>query len=95
MPEDPRVADTLGWVYFKMGLYEVAMREFSASLEKLPGNPTILYHLAMTYYKKGQVAQARTTLEKALELDGQFKDAEKARRMLAALKMDQSDVGAQ
>jgi tetratricopeptide (TPR) repeat protein len=95
MPDDPRVSDTLGWVYFKMGLYDAATREFSASLEKLPGNPTILYHLAMTYYKKGNRDQARSTLEKALKFSDGFEEAEKARNMLAKLKNDQRDVGIQ
>jgi tetratricopeptide (TPR) repeat protein len=92
MPEDPRVGDTLGWVYFKMGLYDAATREFSASLEKLPGNPTILYHLAMTYYKKGNKEQAKSTLEKAWRFSDRFENAEQARNILAELKSDQNSV---
>ena len=38
LPDDPSVMDTLGWIYYKKGLYGNAVQEFSDSLEKLPEN---------------------------------------------------------
>ena len=46
-PDDPSISDTLGWVYYKKGLYDFALGELSQALEKLPDNPTVRYHLGM------------------------------------------------
>ncbi len=86
MPDDPRVADTLGWVYYKMGLYDAAIREFSISMEKLPGNPTVQYHMGMAYYKKGDMKRAENALEKAFELDANFENSDEAREILTRIR---------
>ncbi|MFW5908848.1 MAG: tetratricopeptide repeat protein, partial [Desulfosalsimonas sp.] len=90
LPDDPRVADTLGWVYYKMGLYDSAIREFSAGMEKLPGNPTIQYHMGMAYYKKGYIRRAQDALEKSLELDPNFENSSEARETLTNIKEKQT-----
>ena len=77
--------DSLGWAYFKKGLYASAIGEFSDCLVKLPENPAVIYHLGMAYYKNGDSAKARVELEKALSLDENFTKAEDARRVLAEL----------
>ena len=51
-PEDPSIADTLGWVYFKRGLYPNAVSELTFAAEKLPDNATVRYHLGMSYLEK-------------------------------------------
>jgi tetratricopeptide (TPR) repeat protein len=85
LPGSPHVMDTLGWVYYKKGLYDSAIGEFSDSLEKIPENAAVNYHLGMAYYKKGENSKARTELEKALRLDENFMGADEARRVLAEL----------
>ena len=35
--------DTLGWVYYKKGLYDSAINEFSDSLAKIPDNAIVHY----------------------------------------------------
>jgi tetratricopeptide (TPR) repeat protein len=77
--------DTLGWVYYKKGLYDSAIGEFTDCLEKMPDNPTVIYHLGMAYYKKGDHEKARTELQKALQLDKSFSEADEAKRVLAGL----------
>jgi tetratricopeptide (TPR) repeat protein len=84
-PNDPNVMDTLGWVYYRKGLYDNAIGEFTDCLEKMPDNPTVTYHLGMAYYKKGDLENARAELEKALQLDENFSGADEARRILAEL----------
>jgi tetratricopeptide (TPR) repeat protein len=77
LPDDPGVMDTLGWVYFKKGLYDSAILEFLDSLEKIPDDAMVNYHLGMAYYKKGEADKAKPVLEKALELRvGSDKDVE-------------------
>ena len=85
LPDSPYVMDTLGWVYYKKGLYSSAIGEFSDCLAKIPENQAATYHLGMTYYKNGDAQKARVELEKALVLDENFNGAEEARQVLAGL----------
>ena len=85
LPDDPNVMDTLGWVYYKKGLYDSAIGEFSDCLTKLADNPVVNYHLGMAYYKKGDTAKAKEQLEKALSLQPDFPGSDDARRVLAEL----------
>ena len=82
LPDDPGVMDTLGWIYYKKGLYGNAVQELSDSLDALPDNATVNYHLGAALFKKGDTAQAKSVLEKALSLDENFDGADDARRML-------------
>ncbi|MDA3896835.1 MAG: tetratricopeptide repeat protein, partial [Desulfobacteraceae bacterium] len=69
LPDDPRIQDTLGWIYVKLGFYEQAIHAFSDSIRHLPDNATLHYHLGMAYYKKGEARQAKAALEQALKLN--------------------------
>ena len=75
----------MGWVYYKKGLYDSAISEFSDSLAKIPDNPSVNYHLGLAYFKKGEHEQARTYLEKALSIDENFDGAQEAKKVLADL----------
>jgi tetratricopeptide (TPR) repeat protein len=85
LPDSPYVMDTLGWIYYKKGLYDLAIVEFSDALAKLPENAAIVYHLGMAYYKKGETDKARTELKKALSLDANFDGADEALKVLQEL----------
>ena len=85
LPDDPRIQDTLGWVYVKLGFYEQAIQVFSDSIRQLPDNAVIHYHLGMAYYKKGDSGHAKTILTRALELDDSFAGSERAKQILDAL----------
>jgi tetratricopeptide (TPR) repeat protein len=85
LPEDPRVMDTLGWIYYQKGLYDSAAVEFADSVEKLPDNPIVRYHLGLALWKTGKTEAARAELEKALSLDANFDGAEEARKVLEQL----------
>ena len=85
LPKNPAVMDTLGWIYYKKGAYDMAVLELSDSLEKLPKHPVVRYHLGLALYKKGDKAKAKAELEKALELKKDFEGAEEARKLLKKL----------
>ena len=85
-PVDPNIMDTLGWVYYKKGLYDSAISEFNDCLQKLPDNATVIYHLGMAYYKKGDSEKARSNLEKALSLNKKFSGADEAKRVLSEIQ---------
>jgi len=78
--------DTLGWIYFKKGMYEKAITLLAESVAEIPDNATLLYHLGMAFYKKGDTEKARQHLQNALQISDRFSEAENARQVLAELK---------
>ena len=85
LTDDPSVMDTLGFVYYKKGLYDSAIGEFTDSLDRLPDNPVVHYHLGLAYYKKGEGDRAKIQLQKALDLDQNFDGAAEAQKILGDL----------
>ena len=82
MPNEPKVMDTLGWIYYLKGINLFALEELQDSLSRIPDNPVVIYHLGKVYYRNKQYEKAREYMEKALELDSNFKGADEARRLL-------------
>lgn len=82
-PNDPSIADTLGWLYYKKNAYLLAVNLLKESVEKLPTNPVVQYHLGMAQYKSGDKENARKALQTALKLDQNFPGADEARNALA------------
>jgi cellulose synthase operon protein C len=83
MPDSSNVADTLGWAYYKKGVYQSAISQFQEALklnEKIgaPDDPQIHYHLGLAYEKANQLGLARQQLEKAVKLSPDYGDARKA-----------------
>ena len=86
LPNSHEVDDTLGWVYYKRKLPDMAIASFKQSLVGDPNNPVYLYHLGLAYAQKGSRAQAREALEKALKAQPDFIGADDARRLLQTLR---------
>jgi tetratricopeptide (TPR) repeat protein len=84
-PEEGNIMDTLGWVYYKKGLYESAISEFLDCVEKMPDNPIVYYHLGLAYYKNGNIEKARAQLEKSLKISKTYPGADDAKKMLSTL----------
>ena len=95
-PDESGFIDTLGWVYFKKGLYPAAVAEFKKAIAgdesetaKNSGSPSPIYrfHLGMTLAAMGDKWGARKELEAALTLGKRtsFGDADEARKTLATL----------
>jgi tetratricopeptide (TPR) repeat protein len=81
-PNNPDFLDTLGWIYYLQGSYDMALSVLEESVEINPQNPIANYHLGWAYYDKKQFEKARVHMKKALELNPNFKGAEKARDIL-------------
>ena len=64
-PEDPNVADTLGWILYKRGEYQQALALIQESVGRLPGDPELQFHLGMASYMMGRTDAARTALTEA------------------------------
>nr|NJM02511.1 tetratricopeptide repeat protein [Desulfobacula sp.] len=81
-PKNPDYLDTLGWIYYLQGSYDLAIRELEDSIDINPKNPVTHYHLGWAYYDTQKFEDARKHMRKALELDPEFKGADKARDVL-------------
>lgn len=82
-PDNPAVDDTLGWVYYQQGLYQVAVDQFVAATgESAAGSGMAVrkYHLAMAYLKAGDRDRGRQTLDAALKIDPKLPEAQAARQ---------------
>jgi tetratricopeptide (TPR) repeat protein len=66
VPDQPEIMDTLGWVYYKKNLPELAIPLFESCVKKAPGNASYHHHLGLAYLKAGKTAQARASLQRAL-----------------------------
>jgi Flp pilus assembly protein TadD len=84
-PDDPYVADTLGWIYYKKSAYLLAASLLKEAVEKLPNEPVIHFHLGMALNKGGDVAGAKRSLQNSLRLKPNFQGAEEAGNILSKL----------
>jgi tetratricopeptide (TPR) repeat protein len=66
-PDDPGVNDTLGWVYYKQGLYRTAVPILEAAVAKNPQDAKFQFHLGMAYLAAGQSAEAHARLQTAIQ----------------------------
>jgi len=88
VPNDPHIADTLGWILFKRAEYGNALPLLQESASKLSGEPDVQFHLGMTYYMLGQEEPARSALQKAVDAPAAYPGKEEARRRLALLAIN-------
>jgi Flp pilus assembly protein TadD len=84
-PDSPQVTDTLGWIYYKKGMYAPAVTTLREAVQQGPSNPVSHYHLGLAYAKQGNAQEARRSLQEALRLVPTFRYADDARRVLGTL----------
>ena len=84
LPNEPAVADTLGWILYKRGEYASAVGPLQACVAQAPRNAICQYHLGLAYLKINDTRRAREALETALRIDTAFDGAADARVILAS-----------
>ncbi|GAC1395887.1 MAG: hypothetical protein NVSMB56_10230 [Pyrinomonadaceae bacterium] len=90
-PNEPNFADTLGWVYYRKGLYPAAIEQLQKAVTKATTNNTdsamFRYHLGVTLAAQGDKTRARAELQQAVQLADKhtFKQLDDAKRALASL----------
>lgn len=78
-PNDGYITDSLGWVYYKQGLYSEALRWLKKAMVLVPDDPTILEHLGDVYLKMNSKQKARSFYQRSLEKKNNGSDALKSK----------------
>jgi len=73
-PENSSYLDTIGWVYFKLGEYSMAVEYIEKAIELDENNATLLDHLGDAYFKMERKDKARELWQTAFELDSSNTD---------------------
>lgn len=66
-PDDGYIIDSLGWVYFKKGLYEKALEFLEKAARLVPDDPIILEHLGDAFQKTNDRENALKYYKRALQ----------------------------
>ncbi len=66
-PNDGYITDSLGWVYYKKGQYEKAVRILERAAELVPDDPVILEHVGDAYMKLNDHQKALEFYRRALK----------------------------
>lgn len=82
-PHDGYIADSLGWVLYRVGKYERAVEELERAVEIRPEDPVINDHLGDAYWRVGREIEARFQWSRALVLEPEQELIESIRQKLA------------
>jgi len=66
-PQNGAYIDSLGWVYYRLGNYDLAEENLRRASERIGNDPTVHEHLGELYLKTGRLKLATTHFERALE----------------------------
>jgi tetratricopeptide (TPR) repeat protein len=67
-PDNAAYVDSLGWVHYRLGDYQVAVRYLERAARLLPDDPEILEHLGDVYRDLGDERRARELYLRALDV---------------------------
>jgi tetratricopeptide (TPR) repeat protein len=84
-PDTPELMDTLGWVYYKKNLPELAIPLFARSVEKAPRDASYHYHLGLAYLQSGDQTRGRAALQQALSAKPDARTAEEIQGALGKI----------
>jgi len=98
-PNNGAYLDSLGWVYYRKGEYEDALRELLRAVENLKrDDPVVMEHIGDTYSKLNRIPQALDFWQRAIALDPENKllleKIEKTKTTISkgpAAKLDRND----
>jgi len=80
-PENPDVADTLGWMLVRTGQPERGLSLLREASARRADNPEIQYHLAEALHRLGRDAEARRILDDVLADNRPFEGVDAARAL--------------
>ena len=78
-PENDAYQDTIGWIYYMLGMYDLALIHIKKSVEDRQNSAVVIEHLGDVYLKLGDLEEAKSQWKRALEID---KDNERLKRKI-------------
>ncbi len=84
-PRDGFMIDSAGWVYYKLGDYEKALRYLKQAVRLEPGDPVINDHYGDALYKVKRYREAGFQWQRSLTLDPEEELAEQLKEKLKKL----------
>jgi tetratricopeptide (TPR) repeat protein len=84
----PHFQDTLGWIHYKLGEFELSTELLEKAVEKMPEFGTLRYHLGMSYLAENRKDKALTEFSKAVEIGAAsaYPELDQAKKQLETLK---------
>jgi tetratricopeptide (TPR) repeat protein len=82
-PDSAEVNGVLGRLVFRNGDFGWAVSLLENASDRISNQPELLYDLAWAYYGVGRIADAETTMQKALQGGAGFIESEDAKRFVA------------
>ena len=97
-PNNGAYLDSLGWVYYRQGKFDLAAKYLERSLKQYGRDPVVHTHLGDVYFKQGRVAEAKKHWSRGLEewsrsapADRDGEEMESLRRKLAELELSMAN----
>ena len=91
-PKDGHIKDTLGWVLYKQGDYEGAVKALESAYQLNSTESIIAEHLGDAYYRYSHPRKAKEMYRKAVELE---RDALKIQNLKLKITSIESEVDGQ
>jgi tetratricopeptide (TPR) repeat protein len=85
-PDDGAIIDSLGWVYYKKGNYQLALQELLRANQLVPDDPTIAEHIGDIYVSLKEYSKALPYYEKSIQLEKDVKKKKIVEDKLKAIK---------
>ncbi len=85
-PEQPAIADTLGWIEWQMGNFPEALPLLTEAASKITNSAEVVYHLGMAQAAMGQAEDAIASLTKATSVEADYPGKADAAKQLAMLQ---------
>ena len=85
LPGNANVADTLGYIYYRKGLTQDAIRELQSAVESEPKNASYHLHLAMALLQRGDKSAAKREAENALRTANKSDQQERIRSFMSQI----------
>ncbi len=82
-PDSGYIADSLGWIYYRLGRFEEAVPVMENAVSLLPVDPVVNDHLGDVLWMVGRDREARFQWRRALSFSPADNDAERIRAKLA------------
>jgi tetratricopeptide (TPR) repeat protein len=82
-PDNGAFLDSIGWLHFKKGEYEQALKNLNRAVENMKKEDAVVFeHLGDTYHKLGKTTEALSYWQRSLSLE----DNPKVREKIDALR---------